>query len=118
MLYFDITRVLNQKGILNHSIFLQQLGFKDYIIKRMMRINPTRIDINLLGALCKELNCTPNDLYSVKTSAAVSLPPNHALKNLVREKHAAPISRKLVNLPPDKLAQVQELVDKLMEEGK
>ena len=118
MLYFDIARVLNQKGILNHSIFLQQLGFKDYIIKRMMQVNPTRIDISLLGELCKELNCTPNDLLSVKTSAATSLPPNHALKNLVREKLAAPISRKLVNLPLDKLAQVQELVDKLVEEEK
>lgn len=118
MLYFDIARVLNQKGILNHSIFLQQLGFKDYIIKRMMQINPTRIDINLLGALCKELNCTPNDLLSVKASASASLPANHALKKLVREKQAAPINRKLVNLPLDKLAQVQELVDKLIEEDK
>ena len=118
MLYFDIARVLNQKGILNHSIFLQQLGFKDYIIKRMMQINPTRIDINLLGALCKELNCTPNDLLSVKASASASLPANHALKKLVREKQAAPINRKLVNLPLDKLAQVQELVDKLTKEEK
>ncbi len=118
MIYFDITRVLNQKGILNHSIFLQQLGFKDYVIKRMMRINPTRIDINLLGALCNALNCTPNDLLSVTPALAASLPPNHALKTLVREKQTAPISLKLVKLPLEKLAQVQELVDKLTEEGK
>jgi len=118
MLYLNLERVLNQKGITNHSIFLQQIGIKGYVVRRMLKVNPTRIDIDLLWILCKELNCTPNDLFSVKASAAPNLQAKHALKNLVREKQAAPISRKLVNLPLDKLAQVQELVDKLVGEEK
>ena len=72
----------------------------------------TNVKVSSVGRLCELLNCTPNDLFDWKPSAASPIPETHALKTLVRE-DAVHLTELLRDIPAEKLADLHAMIDQL-----
>ena len=84
MLKFDVHPLLKLKGAKTSAAFLQNLGITKNKSQHLVSENVKLISISDIEYLCQIFNCTPNDLFTFEESAAKPLPPNSALKKLIR----------------------------------
>ena len=113
MLYFNIKRVLDLRGIDKPYAFLVKNGFvsqtaTNIINDRIARITPAQME-----RLCFLLNCTPNDLFDWRASANSVVPENHPLKSLAKEKNTPPISQMIKDIPVGKLGELEAIINEL-----
>lgn len=62
MIIVRIREVAEKSGIKKAYQLQKKTGFEPPKAARLWKAEWKRIDLNTLNTLCKELNCTPNDL--------------------------------------------------------
>ena len=112
MLIFNPRRIFGLRGIERPNNFLVKNGFTAMIASRLLANGVTNVKVSNVGKLCELLNCTPNDLFDWKATNGMVLPENHALNALVREE-AQPLTEMLKDIPAEKLADLQAMIDEL-----
>ncbi len=85
MLKFDLTSLLKLHGAKTAAAYLWNCGFSRSRSRHLVDKNIKTISISDIEKLCYTFNCTPNDLFYYEEAVGKPLPPNSALKNLVRE---------------------------------
>lgn len=116
MLYMNIRRVMNLRGIVAHFSYLQKNGFIHSTAYKFANNDVSRIDFSKLERLCLLLNCTPNDLFEWQPQENQTVTENTALKSLIRDKAALEVSQIVKDLPLEKLEKVKDLLAQLKDE--
>lgn len=116
MLYFSIRRMIDLRGIDKPYAFLVKNGFASQTATNIINNNIGRIIPAQMEKLCLLLNCTPNDLFDWKPGKNTLVADNHPLKSLVKQKIAPPISEMVKDVPVEKLAKLETLINDLKNE--
>lgn len=117
MLYFNIKRLLDLRGIDKPYAFLVKNGFVSQTATNLVNNRVGHIKPAQMEKLCLLLHCTPNDLFDWQPDKNSRIADNHPLKSLVKEKNAPPISEIVKDVPVEKLAQLEALINSLKSEG-
>src|SRR5438045_3584583 len=115
MLYVDVAKACNNKGIDNVRDWLRKNGFSNVIAYRLVHRTYVSINLKVLEQLCVRLHCTPNEFFSWQPGDN-TVAANHPMQKLkpVATEHS--INARLKVLPPEKLEALQQFLDKLDEE--
>ena len=113
MLYIDIQKACNNKGIGDARRFLVSIGFTHAAASRMLYNTYDGIKLAAIEKICLHLNCTPNELLSWQPSEGDKSLSNHALDKLKPIADKDSIVGKLKQLPPDKLDKLREFLGDL-----
>lgn len=75
----DLKTVLTTRGITHPTTFLLKIGINNNSANKMLKGEAVQVNMKQLTALCLNLNCTPNDLFALRS---MELPEHHALTSL------------------------------------
>ena len=117
MLTLDVPRLLRERGVANHTIFMQSHGISPEVWRHLKYPGKPTISMELMEKLCLAFNCSPNELFcwSGSITKAAEL-EKHPLQKLRRSSDTS-IFDKLSALPAGKLDKLRHMVDELaMEE--
>ena len=117
MLYLNIKRVLDLRGIDKQYAFLVKNGFSSQTATNIINNYIRRITPGQMEKLCFLLRCTPNDLFDWKPGANSVVPENHPLRTLTKEKAPPLISEMVKDLPVEKLGELEAIINQLKSES-
>ena len=106
MIKFNITRMLNIKGITRPTTYLLGRGHSPSYVHHLIRNNINSVSLKKLYMMCSDFNCTPNDLLDYDPGIGKTLPSDHALHGLTKTDTIAEVSKLLQDLPMEKIAQL------------
>lgn len=112
MLYINLRRVMQMRGVNNHYKMLVDLGFAPATARNFLGGAVERINLEHLERLCLALNCTPNDLLEWSPADNQANAEAQALIKLKRSGEAD-LSKLLGTLPMDKFEQVIDILQDL-----
>lgn len=75
----DLKPILAARNIIHPTAYLIKLGLNNRTVFNMLNDKAVQLNFNQITLLCVNLNCTPNDILSLRE---MTLPPNHALNKL------------------------------------
>lgn len=113
MLYFNVKRVLQLRGIENPYTFLMKNGFVSQTAWNLANNQIGHIKPAQMERLCLLLHCTPNDLFEWRADANMHGVETHPLKALAREKPSPHISELVKDLPVEKMSELEEIIKNL-----
>jgi DNA-binding Xre family transcriptional regulator len=116
MITLDLARFMETKAIQNPLRFLTQAGFTYHTAGRLLRNQVVKLDYRHLEKLCLLFNCTPNDLLSWTPASSSKGSDKIALTKLAGRKRKGNLVSQLIQLPEDKIDQLQQMLDKLASE--
>ncbi|KOH44375.1 helix-turn-helix domain-containing protein [Sunxiuqinia dokdonensis] len=115
MLQFNISYLLEIKGIANPFNFLVKHGLTPNVASRLLNGKVAQLKLSHVSVLCRSLHCTPNDLVDWVEDHDAPLPENHPLQSLVREHIPLNIRGQLRELSFEQLKEVRSLIAKMKE---
>ena len=83
----DLKPILLARNILHPSAYLIKIGINNNTANKMLNGEAVLVSLRQLTTLCQNLNCTPNDLLSLRQ---MDLPKTHALHALKTQTDATP----------------------------
>lgn len=110
MLKLNILRVLRLKGVEDASTYLKRLGYHRTKAYNLAHSKKSSIDFHDMEVLCKQLNCTPNDLMEWSPSKAEDDVPNHALQSIRRKDAAVGLVSLVQSLPVEEMAEIEKII--------
>ena len=113
MLFLNVKRILDMRGISRPFTYLLNNGFIRSTAQRFIRGEVEQIRLDHLEQLCLLLNCSPNDLLGWRPNNNTKVSENHPLQALAAPKSAPPISELVKDIPVDKLDKIAELLNQL-----
>ena len=113
MLTFNPSRIFAIRGIEKPSAYLAKLGCVTSTAAKFMRAQSSMFKLKYVEMICVALHCTPNDLFEWKPDAKTALPENHPLRALEREEKVVNIREMLADMPIEKIARIETLVNEL-----
>lgn len=116
MLKFKLSSILRVRGVEKTFAFLQKRGFTRTIASNLINDKTISIKIGQIETLCRELNCTPNDLFEFEPNANDAISPQHPLNSLNRRLNSSKIQKVVKEIPLDKLDKVEEFINQLKSE--
>lgn len=116
MLYLNVKRILDLRGIDKPFAYLHQNGFIRSTAHKFVHGDVWEIKLEQIERLCLLLNCSPNDLFEWKPDKNTRVAENHPLKSLNKEKSAPKISQLVKDIPVDKLHRIEDLLKQLKDE--
>lgn len=112
MLHFNPRRMMSLRGIDKRFNFLSKNGFGRSAAHQIANSTSLSVKVEHISKLCVLLNCTPNDLFEWHRDTKTVLPEDHALQTLVKEGAGEKnLKELLLKLPPDKLAELEGLLE-------
>lgn len=115
MMYFNIARLLEMRGIDQPYRFFRKHGFVSQTASNLTNNVIGRVTLDQMEKLCFILNCTPNDLFDWRPSENISVSESHALHSLKKEKTPS-VAQMVKDLPVEKLSKLHEFIDELKKE--
>jgi DNA-binding Xre family transcriptional regulator len=116
MLIFNLSRVFKLRGIERPYSFLKKHGFAHMSASNFANGNVVQPHIAHIEALCRILNCTPNDFFEwTDETGSGAIEETHSLNTLRREKKAG-LKDLIKEIPLDKLPEVEEFLKKVKSE--
>lgn len=82
MLYSNIKRLFEIRGIKNPKRFLTDNGFSQHSAYNIVNMRFTSLRLNVVEKLCILLSCTPNDLLEWTKPKNSNIPDSHPLHSL------------------------------------
>jgi DNA-binding Xre family transcriptional regulator len=82
MLYTNINKLFEIRGIKKPSQFLKDNGFSRNSAYNITALRFTHLRLEVIEKLCIALSCTPNDLLEWKPNSDTNLPESHPLHAL------------------------------------
>ncbi len=116
MLYLNVSRVMNLRGIIKRFAYLHKNGFIRSTALSLANNQVWQIKLSQIEQLCLLLNCTPNDLFQWQPDEHQKVTENVALKVLIRDNSALVISQIVKDMPIEKLERVKDLLTQLKDE--
>lgn len=113
MLKFNPKKVFALRGIEKTTNFLVKIGFSYPQASAFLKSESRFVKIRDIERLCLALNCTPNDLFEWQADNEAVLPENHSLKALSKSGEAKNLQELIKDIPSDRLALVESLLDEL-----
>ena len=113
MLKFNPKRIFELRGIEKPVGFLVKLGFDYPQASRFLQARSPMLKIRHIERLCVALNCTPNDLFEWSAGKDEFLPDAHSLKILEKDASAKSLREMVKDVPSDRLAELEALVEQL-----
>lgn len=111
MLKLNIPRALVIKGITSSFTELKRMGFKHNKAFYLFKGNVQRLDLYDLEVICRELNCTPNDLLAWSPwEHDRGLEPGHELLSLRREQAAVGLVNLVKGLPVERMEEIEKMI--------
>jgi putative transcriptional regulator len=119
MLKFKIKESLLEKGVLHPFTWLHKvIHLGPSTAKKLLNNEKESITLKDLDALCRLLDCTPNDLfYYVQDGRQEPLEPDHALHTLKAPDTLLDWPKILNQLPPNKIAAMTRQLNKEIEDN-
>ena len=75
----NLEPIMTLRNVKYPSAFLVKLGLNPGSVSKMLKGEAVQLNFQQLTAMCYHLNCTPNDLFSLRE---LKVPEGHALKAL------------------------------------
>lgn len=116
MLRLDLNRILKIKGIEKKNTYLVSRGHSSTYASHLVHGKVVSISFDKLEQLCRDFNCTPNDLFDFVPSKDSSLPEGHALLGLQKNNQIGEVNKLLNELPMEKIEELYRVLKG--EEGK
>lgn len=116
MLTFDITRIFKARGIDKPFSYLVKRGYSDNFATRIVNNRIEKMNLKDVERLCELLHCTPNDLLKWTPTKENAAKENHPLVSLKRNDNVIHLTQMLNSVPLDKLADIELLIKKHIEE--
>lgn len=113
MLIFRLSRIFALRGIDKPFAYLVKIGFSRATASNLLNDRLIQVKVGHLETLCRALNCAPNDLFEWTPTEGRSVPENHPLNSLKREKAPARLSQIVKDIPVEKLHMIEELLNQL-----
>lgn len=110
MLYYNFSRLLKMKGIHRPFSYLISLGYSRGMATRLANNDCHRINLSMMLRICRDLNCTPNDIFDFRPTANSALPKDHALHSLTKEAISNEVLEKINTLPVEKIQQIHDII--------
>ncbi len=109
----QLQNTLKQRGVPSPLKFLVHNGFTYHTAHRLLHNNVDSISFPHLEKLCVLLNCTINDLFVWHKAENSTVADTHPINKLSAQPSTVNISQTLLQLPYDKIAQLEKLVNEL-----
>lgn len=113
MIYLDLKRIFEDKGINNPNQFLWKNGFTRHTAHNLLNNKTVGISFKHLEQLCLLLGCSPNELLTWHNTNKISVLPNHSLQAIKKERSKGNINQTLQQLPVNKLNELRNFLDNL-----
>jgi len=113
MLYFNLKRLLDLRGVERPYSWLVQNGFVPQTATRWAKNEIGYVRPEQMERLCLLLNCTPNDLFDWREDNKTVVHDAHALRTLKREAPARSVADMTRDIPADKLEKLGEMLNDL-----
>ena len=111
MLYFNLPRLLRQKGIVKPFSYFLSLGYSRTTASKMATNQVISFTVSKLEQYCIEMNCTPNDLFDYHPNSSSNIGGDHPLNELIRDDVTNEINALLHNLPMKKIKELAALIN-------
>ena len=98
------------KGIARPFSYFLSLGYSGNMATRMANNRVGQMNLAMLEKICRDLNCTPNDLIDFKPSTNSALPKDHALHSLTKTEITNEVFEKINTLPLEKIQQIHDVI--------
>jgi DNA-binding Xre family transcriptional regulator len=82
MLYTNIKKMFDIRGIKSPYKFLKENGFKKSTAYNVSALRFTHLRLEVIEKLCIFLSCSPNDLLEWQPNPGTNLPDSHPLQAL------------------------------------
>ena len=112
MLYLELNKMMEDRGIENPNQFLVKAGFTYYAASRLLHTRKTTINLNHLERLCFALHCSIEDLIVWEPKEMVNA-TKHPLYKLKARQRKGNISTGLKYLPPEKVEELRNYIQQL-----
>jgi len=112
MLYFNIRRLMDLRGIERPYKFLTKNGFASQTASNLANNLIGRITPKQMEKICLLLNCTPNDLFDWREDENMSVSESHALRSLIKEKTPS-FTQMVKDLPVEKLSELEAVINEM-----
>jgi len=113
MLVFNPRRIFALRGVEKPTSFLVKQGIAPSTAIKFMKAYSSMFKTSYVEMICVGMNCTPNDLFDWHPDTKTTLAENHPLRALERTEKIANIRELLHDMPVEKLAQIEDLVNQL-----
>lgn len=103
MIRLNLDRLFRIKGIEKKYSFFISKGFSNTYSHFLTNNKVSSIRFDKLEQLCREFNCTPNDLLDFVPKKDESLPKEHALWGLQKDAAVEEVHKLLHELPMEQI---------------
>ncbi len=111
MLTLDLKPICKLRGIDRPYSFLVKAGISPQSATKIVNSNTRVFRLDHIEIICDKLNCTPNDLISWSPDKDSTLPDNHSLTKLKRDKNSFQLMDTLKTIPLEQLNQIASLIN-------
>jgi DNA-binding Xre family transcriptional regulator len=113
MLFYNVKRVLELRGVEKPYSFLARKGFVSHTITNFLSNSVGYIKAEQMEKLCILFNCTPNEFYEWRPDKSTSLPEDHPLQALKRHIPSPHISNLVKDVPVEKMRELEAFINDL-----
>ena len=113
MLKFNPKKIFALRGIEKTTNFLVRLGMDYTTASWYLKKDSRFVQIGHIEKLGVALNCTPNDLFEWQADERTVLLEAHSLNALTRDSKAKNLQEMVKDVPADKLALIETLLNEL-----
>lgn len=116
MLYYNLKRIISQRGISNPNKLLIKYGFTAYTASRLLNNKVAGLSNKQLEMLCLAFRCTPNDIYAWEKPTDGNIAKDHPLHALVPPPQSLDMVQQLQELPLEKLEVIRKFIEEMPKE--
>jgi len=110
MIRLNLDRIFRIKGIERKYNYLMSLGFSNSYAHSLSTNKVNSIAFDKLEILCRDFNCTPNDVLEFVPNTNEKLPKDHALWSLRKTEAIEEVNKLLHDLPMEKIEELYRVL--------
>lgn len=110
MIKLNLDRIFKIKGVERKYNYLISRGFSNTYSHFLSNNKVKSIAFDKLERLCRDFNCTPNDLFDFVPAKEESLPSDHALWGLRKDAAVEVVNKLLHELPLEKIEELYRVL--------
>jgi DNA-binding Xre family transcriptional regulator len=116
MMVYNFDRIFRARGIYMPFAFLRKHGFSDSFASKAKNGRVSRLNLDIIERLCIVLRCTPNDLMEWAPDSKNEVDHDHPINLIRKSDKEVDITKTLSSVPLGQLDEVDELINKFLEE--
>ncbi len=110
MLYYNFKSVFKARGVDNPYTFLVNAGLSPHTASSFLNNNLQSVKLKHIEIICRELHCTPNDLFIWRPDKNKIISETHPLNTLNRKNVSFDLKETMKTIPIDQLNQIVNIL--------